>query len=246
LEKVVEDLFSDLTPPKDAYVEVVGDTLHVTKWNWDYEDCEKFQLAANEFVRKNKKLKVYIFCNHPHVFTLGRGNERGDDSLVDFDTSLSNRLKYPVQKIHRGGGITFHYPGQWIFYPIVAITPAYSLDDHMCWILKKVAAVLREDLKIENVMTAKKLMGVWKDRKKLASIGVGVKRFVTLHGLALNLVRDEEMFNELKMINPCGMDHQTYVSVDQFFDGQDLLANFHKSFLSKLASETTDICSTSS
>ena len=104
----------------------------------------------------------------------------------------------------------------------------------MCWILKKVAAVLREDFKIENVMTAKKLMGVWKDRKKLASIGVGVKRFVTLHGLALNLNRDEEMFEELKKINPCGMDYQTYISVDQFLSEKDLLGSFNKHFLKKL------------
>ncbi len=234
MEKVVGEPFFELNPPEDATVEINGNTLYVTKWNWEYKDCEKFQLDANEFVIKNKHLKIYIFCSHPHVFTLGRGNERGDDSLVEFDPGISARLKYSVEKIHRGGGVTFHYPGQWIFYPIVAITPSYSLDDHMCWILKKVAAVLREDFKIENVMTAKKLMGVWKDRKKLASIGVGVKRFVTLHGLALNLNRDEEMFEELKKINPCGMDYQTYISVDQFLSEKDLLGSFNKHFLKKL------------
>lgn len=234
MEKISASPFSELNFPEEAQLDVRGNTLLVTKWNWDYVSCENFQEQAHELVRKNKSLKVYIFCNHPHVFTLGRGNERGDDSLVDFDPALSSRLKFPVQKIHRGGGITFHYPGQWIFYPIVSISPSYTLDDHMCLLLKSVTSVLKEDFQIENVMTAKKLMGIWKDRRKLASIGVGVKRFVTLHGLALNLIKDEEMFSELGKINPCGMSHETYQSVDQYTDTPNLIEAFHKSYLLKI------------
>ncbi len=81
--------------------------------------------------------------------------------------------------------------------PIVKIGPSYTLDDHMCWFLKSVAKVLQKGFRAEGAMTAKKLMGVWKDRKKLASIGVGVSRFVTEHGIALNLHEDREMFSEL-------------------------------------------------
>lgn len=234
MEEVTGTPFSELTIPDSAQLELRDNILLVKKWNWDYKSCESFQEQAHELVRKNKNLKVYIFCNHPHVFTLGRGNERGDDTLVDFDPGLAARLKFPVQKIHRGGGITFHYPGQWIFYPIVSITPSYTLDDHMCWLLKGVANTLKEDFKIENVMTAKKLMGVWRDRKKLASIGVGVKRFVTLHGLALNLIKDDEMFNELGKINPCGMSHETYQAVDQVISDDDLIEKFHQTYLAKL------------
>ena len=235
MESVIENKFSSLSLPEGAQIEERGDILFVKKWNWDYESCLQFQKEAQELVRKNRSLKVYIFCNHPHVFTLGRGNERGDDTLVDFNPALMPTLSYPVQKIHRGGGITFHYPGQWIFYPILSIGPSYSLDDHMCWLLKSVTKVLKEDFGLENVMTAKKLMGVWKDRKKLASIGVGVSRFVTEHGLALNLIKDEEMFAELGKINPCGMSHETYESVDTYIPHtQDLIELFHQRFLASL------------
>lgn len=239
MEDVVENPFEGLALPAGARTEVRGKILCVAKWNWDYEDCLAFQKRAQEFVRLNRSFKVYIFCNHPHVFTLGRGNERGEAGLVDFEDSPALSLRYPVQKIHRGGGITFHYPGQWIFYPIVSIGPSYSLSDHMCWLLSQVKTVLEKDFKIEGVMSAKKLMGVWKDRKKLASIGVGVSRFVSEHGIALNVVKDKEMFEELQKINPCGMSHETYDSVDSYIDSNNLLQNnlieeFHAKFMSRL------------
>jgi lipoyl(octanoyl) transferase len=223
--------------PSDAEVIQTENQLILTKWIWEFKDCEAFQEKARDFVEKHKNYKIYIFTNHPHVFTLGRGNERGRDDLKAFDESLMTSLPYPVHKIHRGGGITFHYPGQWIAYPIVAVNKNYTLDDHMCWLLKNTKALLTDDFKIENVITAQKLMGVWKDKKKLASIGVGLKKFVTLHGLALNLEYDEEMFNALKLINPCGMDGETYICADQFIKEDNLLEKFHKIFIQKLISK---------
>lgn len=223
--------------PKDASIVESENQLILTKWNWDFKECETFQERAREFVEKNKNYKIYIFTNHPHVFTLGRGNERGREDLIDFDEGLINSLPYPVYKIHRGGGITFHYPGQWIAYPIVAVNKNYTLDDHMCWLLKNTKAILTDELGIENVITAQKLMGVWKDKKKLASIGVGLKKFVTLHGLALNLIYDKEMFDALKLINPCGMNSETYICADQFVEDDNLLEKFHNIFVNKLISK---------
>ena len=193
MEEVTSSKFSSLKIPEDATVDISGDILYVKKWMWDYEECLVFQKKSQEFIRNNRNLKIYIFCNHPHCFTLGRGNERGQSDLIDFDLNLVDQLDYPVHKIHRGGGITFHYPGQWIFYPIVAINSTYTLEDHMCWMLRSVKEVLRDHFGLPKVMAAKKLMGVWNDRKKLASIGVGLNRFVTEHGLALNLIWDEKI-----------------------------------------------------
>ena len=226
------DLPSELA--KDAEIIQRDNELIITKWNWEFSDCEAFQELCRDFVEKNKNYKIYIFTNHPHVFTLGRGNERGRDDLVDFDESITNQLPFPVHKIHRGGGITFHYPGQWIAYPIIAVNKSYTLDDHMCWLLKNVREVLTTDFQIENVITAQKLMGVWKDKKKLASIGVGLKKFVTLHGLALNLEYDQKMFDALSMINPCGMSSETYICADEFVKEENLITKFHKVFIDKL------------
>lgn len=225
--------FKDFDFPNDATVDLHESVAIVKKWNWDYEDSLVFQKKAQLFIQENRDLKIYIFCNHPHCFTLGRGNERGNDELIKFDESISSSLNFKIHNIHRGGGITFHYPGQWIFYPIVDINQKQTLDDLMCWMLKSTKEVLT-DLGVDNIITAKKLMGVWKDKKKLASIGLGLNRFVTEHGLALNLIHDPKMFDELVKINPCGMDSQTYISADKFIDSESLLNKFHTSFISKL------------
>jgi len=219
--------------PDDAKVSTLDNSIIITKWNWDFKDCESFQEKALSFVQMNRNYKVYIFTNHPHVFTHGRGNERGRDDLVEFSENDKSKLDYPLHYIHRGGGLTFHYPGQWIAYPIIAINNNYTLDDHMCWLLKGVREVLANDFNLDQVITAKKLMGVWRNKKKLASIGVGLKKFISLHGLALNLIEDPEMFKSIQKINPCGMQASTYDCVDRYVEDDNLLESFHEKFLHK-------------
>ncbi len=229
--------FADLNFPENSEINVESKTLYLTKWNWDYPEFLTFQSKAQKIIQKNRDYKVYIFCNHPHVFSLGRGNERGRDDLKDFDINLSNHLKFPVHKIHRGGGITFHYPGQWIFYPIVAVNESYSLEDHMCWLLKSIKGTLQAEFGLSHAMATKKLMGVWHERRKLASIGVGLNRFVTEHGIALNLIYDQDMFNELHKINPCGMSSETYISLDKVIEApENLIMKFHQAFIEKYLS----------
>jgi lipoyl(octanoyl) transferase len=239
LEAVSNSPFADLSIPEEGKVSIAGDVLTFELFNWEYSEFLLFQKTAQEFIRKNRKLKIYIFCNHPHCFTLGRGNERGEEGLVEFNPEITRTLSFPVHSIHRGGGITFHYPGQWIFYPIVSINERYNLDDHMCWLLKSVSSVIRNHYGVEKVLSAKKLMGIWIEKKKLASIGVGMNRFVTEHGLALNLVSDSKMFSELQKINPCGMDSTTYTCLDLLLGNkpEDLVAEFNQEFNSFLVSE---------
>ncbi len=207
--------FESLSIPSDVESKITENILIIKKWNWDYSEALVFQKSAQEFIQKNRDLKIYIFCNHPHCFTLGRGNERGQDELVDFDEQIESLMSFDLHRIHRGGGVTFHYPGQWIFYPIIALKESLSLEDLSCWLLKSVKQVLSESFGIQDVITATKLMGVWRKKLKLASIGIGVSRFVTEHGLALNLDYDKKMFDELLKINPCGMSPQTYISADK-------------------------------
>ena len=235
MEQITDSIFSSLTLPENSQIILNDKILFVTKWNWDFKDCEQFQLQALDLVSKNRDHKIYIFCNHPHCFTLGKGNERGED-LVDFDPKIIEYLKYPVHQIHRGGGITFHYPGQWIFYPICAVNEKYNLDDHMCWLLTTVKNVLKDSFGIHNALSAKKLMGIWVERNKIASIGVGLKKFVTIHGLALNLVYDELMFDDLKKINPCGMSPETYVCLNQKceINPNNLVESFHKIYINSI------------
>lgn len=227
--------FKDLDIPGDAKIIVSDHNIFLMKFNWKFKECEKLQLAANEIVLKNKEYRFIIFTNHPHVFTVGRGNERDQENLVDFSSSLIETLSYPVHSIHRGGGITFHYPGQWIVYPICAVSPKYSLDDHMCWLLKTTKNLLVQMYGIENLLTAKKLMGIWLNKKKVASIGVGLKRYISLHGLALNMFTDEKMFLELKKIHPCGLNPETYICIDQLTDKTLDLEEFSYAFIESIS-----------
>lgn len=223
--------FAEKYAPTGSDIFLKDNVLSIKKWNWDYSDCLFFQKLCQKYIQNNRKDKIYIFTNHPHVFTLGRGNERGVENLKDLTAEQEKALGFPLHKIHRGGGITFHYPGQWIFYPIVAISEAYTLEQHTNWLLKSVKDVLTHDFKIEGVITANKLMGVWKDRAKLASIGVGLSKFVTEHGLALNINYDQKMFDEVRKINPCGIDPTTYTTVESFIKNENLLDDFHRKYL---------------
>ena len=71
------------------------------------------------------------------------------------------------------------------------------------------------------------------NKSKIASIGIGISKFVTEHGLALNLLNDEEMFLELKKINPCGIDPTTYITAESQLSGtsENLIERFHQAFI---------------
>ncbi len=225
--------FENFEIPKNVEVSLKDTTLCITRFNWEYKEALAFQKYAQSFIQKNRKLKIFIFCNHPHCFTMGRGNERGQDQLEDFTDAQAALLSFPLNKIRRGGGITFHYPGQWIFYPILALNENFGMCDLTSWLLKSVRDVLTSEFKIDKVLAANKLLGVWREKQKIASIGVGVDRFVTEHGIAVNLITDERMFNELNKINPCGMAPTTYIAADALIKNSDeIISRFHQAYIS--------------
>lgn len=215
------------------------DCLLITNWNWDYLKAHEFQKHCLEFIRKNPKLKIFIICSHPHCFTMGRGLQRSKGmekyNLVDFDESLESRLNVPLHKIKRGGGLTFHYPGQWVCYPIVTLSKdrldVYKL---MNFLLSVVQKTLEQEFLLEDLSHEEKLMGLWLKKQKIASIGVAVTRLVTYHGLAFNLLHDEKMSNELKLVYPCGLPGETYIDLETVLKGRDnTLSSTSKSSLTK-------------
>ncbi len=88
MEELKNSPFELLSFPADSEVYLKEKTLYVKKWNWEFETCLDFQKAAQKIIQSNRDFKVYIFCNHPHCFTLGRGNERGQADLVAFDEKV--------------------------------------------------------------------------------------------------------------------------------------------------------------
>jgi lipoate-protein ligase B len=136
-----------------------------------------------------------ILVEHPHVITLGRGTHR-ENVLAPGDV--------PVFEIERGGDVTYHGPGQLVGYPIFLLRPE-ERDLHV-YLRNLEESLIRALARFEIAGTRKEgWTGVWNARadRKLASIGVAVKRWVTLHGFALNVATDLSRF---AAINPCGLD----------------------------------------
>lgn len=188
------------------------------KWNWDYLEAESLQLQCVEYVRENSHVCFLFVCSHPHAFTMGRGLQKNTDHhLVEFNPET--KLLFPLHQIKRGGGLTFHYPGQFVFYPILNLTH-YKLGivDLMFEVLNLAKVTIEEQFCMHGLVCRRDLLGLWFENElskaKLASIGLAASRFITYHGLALNFFDDEKMFQALGHLHPCGLPGDTYRTLE--------------------------------
>ena len=151
-----------------------------------------------------------VFVEHPHVITLGRGTHK-ENLLATGDT--------PLFEIERGGDVTYHGPGQLVGYPIFLLREA-ERDLHRY--LRNLEEALIRTVGRFGIAGERKegWTGVWTagGARKLASIGVAVKRWVTLHGFALNVATDLGRF---AAINPCGLEAATMGSMSSVL-GRDV------------------------
>jgi len=135
-----------------------------------------------------------ILLEHEPVYTIGRLPDKSSLHLVD-------QLPYPVFETNRGGQATYHGPGQLVGYPILDLR-ARGRDLH-CY-LRKLEDLLI-DLLREFEINGGKIegkTGVWVEDRKIASIGIGIRKWVTMHGFALNVASDLSGF---RSIIPCGL-----------------------------------------
>ena len=148
-----------------------------------------------------------IFLEHEPVYTIGRTRDRS--SLLD---PTGESLPAPVVETNRGGQATYHGPGQLTGYLILDLH-GYGRDLHT--FLRTIEQALINFLLAEGVSTVgrrEELTGVWVEGRKIASIGVGVRRWVTMHGFAININRDLSGFES---IIPCGIADVEMTSVEQ-------------------------------
>ncbi|MBL6988846.1 MAG: lipoyl(octanoyl) transferase LipB [Bacteriovoracaceae bacterium] len=219
LSEAATEFFEVINTLEAEFKVLDGNIITVKKWNWDYQEALDFQKTSMNFVRVHKAYKVYIFCNHPHCYTMGRGLQKGQIAssapLISFSPADQKALHFPLIHIKRGGGLTFHYPGQWIFYPIVNLgRDGVTVNTLLEFCLLNIVAVLKEHFDLPDATCKKDYLGVWSNDHKIASMGLGIERFVTSHGVALNLLADSSMFNNLAKINPCGLKGTVYTSVE--------------------------------
>jgi lipoyl(octanoyl) transferase len=137
-----------------------------------------------------------LLLEHLPVYTIGR--LRDQSSLRD-----PASLPYPVHEINRGGQATYHGPGQLVGYPILDLNPrGKDLHEH----LRKLEDALIGACHHFDVMAGRRdgLTGVWVENRKLASIGVGVRKWISMHGFAINITA--ESLPPFFAITPCGID----------------------------------------
>lgn len=193
-------------------------TIVVTKWEWEYSLAHKFQRAALELVQTTPGLRILITCSHPEVLTNGRGLQKPRKgevlNLVPFNPQEHKELPYPLFQIERGGGLTFHHPGQFIFYPIVKLNPATLSLSHMIDQIFDISIDVLKGWGIEGLSHENKLLGLWYGEKKVASMGIAIEKLTTFHGMALNILENQNMRSALRTLNPCGLTADTYTSVE--------------------------------
>jgi len=188
---------------------------------WDYQE-ELFSgivevKKANREADQDHQIKTrnyLLFCEHPHVYTLGKSGSPAN--LLINDTMLKEK-NATFYKINRGGDITYHGPGQIVAYPILDLDNFFTdIHKYMRFLEEAVIRTLAEyELEAGRI---KGLTGVWLDHekqenpRKICAFGVKSSRWVTMHGLAFNVNADLDYFN---YIVPCGISDKAVTSMDK-------------------------------
>ena len=208
---------------------------------WDYQK----ELHEKLLIQKQKEIEnieqYLLFCEHPHVYTLGKSGQQQNLLIPD---EFLKKINAEFYKIDRGGDITYHGPGQIVGYPIFDLE-AINIGIRI-YIEKMENAIIRSldhfGLKAGRLEGA---TGVWlkKEEKqksvKICAIGVRISRMISMHGFALNVNTDLNYFNH---INPCGFSDKGVTSMKNELGYElnkeevksVLLKNIEKEFLLKL------------
>ncbi|MFQ5867183.1 MAG: lipoyl(octanoyl) transferase LipB [bacterium] len=173
-----------------------------------YEKAYDLQRRLHKFRREGRIDDVLILLEHEPVVTIGRKGER-DNILVSGEFLQSKGIR--VFEIDRGGDVTLHCPGQLVGYPILDLR-FHGKNIHRY--LRNLEEVIIRSLKVYGIdaQRIENNTGVWVGGRKVASIGVGIKGWVTFHGFALNINSDLSYFS---LIRPCGFESRMVTSLSQ-------------------------------
>jgi lipoic acid synthetase len=179
--------------------------LEILDWGYlGYQEAFERQLALVEERINGSVPDRLILVEHHPVTTLGRSGSRNDICISE---AVLRQKGIEIFEVDRGGQATYHSPGQLVAYPIIRLVDK-DLHRYLKTLIAVVAAVLRSfDIKPE-VKDGRP--GIWVDTAKIASVGIAVKKWVTYHGVALNVNNDLEGFN---WIVPCGQHGEIMTSL---------------------------------
>jgi lipoyl(octanoyl) transferase len=185
---------------------------------WDFQETifnntiqEKIQIRNGDNSLQTKN--YLLFCEHPHVFTLGKSGSESNLLLNELELEQEEATFY---KINRGGDITYHGPGQLVAYPIFDLDHFFTdIHKYMRFLEEAVIQTLADFGIISGRVEG--LTGVWIDgdttkARKICALGVKSSRWVTMHGIGFNVNSDLNYFTH---IIPCGIDDKAVTSMQQ-------------------------------
>jgi lipoyl(octanoyl) transferase len=188
---------------------------------WDYQlqlfdkllqiKSQNRALSGDEQILTDNYL---IFCEHPHVFTLGKSGDE-NNLLVKKDQLHSIQATY--HQTNRGGDITYHGPGQIVGYPVIDMENFFTdIHKYMRFLEEAVIQTLKEYRVAAGRISG--LTGVWIDEheekkaRKICALGVKTSRWITMHGFAFNVNADLKYFD---YIVPCGIQDKQVTSLQK-------------------------------
>ena len=177
----------------------------------DYIEALGVQRRIVNDIISGKAPSTLLTCEHPHVITLSRRSRR--ENIIANEAELK-KWGVGVCCADRGGDVTYHGPGQIVLYPLFDLRKGKK-DLHLY--LRNLEQVVINALRDNFGLNAHRkigMTGVWVGPYKVASIGIGVKGWVSYHGFALNVKTDKKYFS---LIKPCGLD-VPMASINDFFD----------------------------
>ena len=202
----------------------------------DYQAALDKQLQLVQEVADNDLPGYLIFCTHPPVVTTGRATK--SDDIFDWKGSVID--------VSRGGRATYHGPSQVVVYPILNLK--YSRhgrkEKEVVGFLRVFENAIVDTLKEFGINSQGRSLqkksdseadetGVWVENKKIASLGIAVKKWITYHGAAINFSKDATAFQG---INPCGFKSNVITTVEDLSPKFPTLQNFKSVLLQKLIS----------
>jgi lipoate-protein ligase B len=160
----------------------------------DYLAALAFQEGILQRKQRQASADVLLFVEHPHVYTVGRSGQ---------EVNVLAAQEVPVIRTSRGGDVTYHGPGQMVVYPVIDLRSKLRKEVHRYLLNLETSAIRTlKDFGLDG-MRRPPYTGIWIDNRKIAAIGIAVRRGITFHGLALNVNTDLSYFNR---IIPCGLD----------------------------------------
>lgn len=196
-------------------------------WLPDFVDYQEALRLQEDFVTKRQQDPnldhVLLLLEHKPVYTIGRTRD-----LSSLKGGASH-LPYPVYETNRGGQATYHGPGQLVGYPITNL--ALLVKDLHSYVTGIEQTLIRTcDFFGIKAAIREGLVGIWVKDRKLASIGVGIKKWITMHGFAMNITMDS--LPPFLNITPCGLDNvkMTCLEAEMSHNGLSIPNNLLKKF----------------